>query len=198
MCGYSEVSPNILLPLYSCFLIQFSKGQVKSAENLHMPICFLSKNEKKPSPFSNIDFFLIMFPLNLLTVCSMCMVCQPSVPWSAHFTYSCCLLPLSAVAVCRCNHYQRCHRHQPITAIVRIGDLLLRPPLSFSWDIQVKVPFTKARPWATLPPELEANFCAWRICAWLHILVWILISISGSGYRKKYHLGWSWGGVTIL
>ena len=80
MCGYSEVSPNILLPLYSCFLIQFSKGQVKSAENLHMPICFLSKNEKKPSPFSNIDFFLIMFPLNLLTVCSMCMVANHLCP----------------------------------------------------------------------------------------------------------------------
>jgi hypothetical protein len=41
---------------------------------------------------------------------------------------------------------------------VRFGNLLLLLPLCFSWDIQVKVPFTKAKPWATLPPGLEAHF----------------------------------------
>ena len=87
-----------------------------------------------------------------------------------------------------------------ITAIVRIGDLLLRPPLCSSWDIQVKVPFTKARPWATFMPGLEAHFFAWRICVCLKILgfVWISISISVSGYRKEYCLVWNWGGVTEL
>ena len=87
-----------------------------------------------------------------------------------------------------------------ITAIVRIGDLLLRPPLCSSWDIQVKVPFTKARPWATFMPGLEAHFFAWCICVCLKILgfVWISISISVSGYRKEYCLVWNWGGVTEL
>ncbi len=42
--------------------------------------------------------------------------------------------------------------------ISRIGVLLLLLPLCFSWDIQVKFPFTKAKPWATLPPGLEAHF----------------------------------------
>jgi hypothetical protein len=88
-----------------------------------------------------------------------------------------------------------------VTVIVRIGDLLLLPPLCSSWDIQVKVPFIKARPWATLLLGLIAHFCAWRICAWLHILgvIWILISILlVSRYRKEYRLGWSWCGVTEL
>ena len=99
---------------------------------------------EKPSPFSDIDFFLIMFSLNLLSICSMCMVCQPSVPWSAHTTDSCCPPPSSAVAVCLCNHYQHCHCHQPVTAIIRICNLLLLPPFCSSWDIKFKVPFTKA------------------------------------------------------
>ena len=54
--------------------------------------------------------------------------------------------------------------------IPRIGDLLLLPPLCSSWDIQVKVPFTKAKPWATLPPGLEAHFALWCTCVCLEPL----------------------------
>ena len=92
---------------------------------------------EKPSPFSDIKFAHCLFSVH---------GCQPSMSWSAHTTYSCCSQPPSTVAVCRCNHYQRCHCHHPIMAIVRIGDLLLLPPLCSSWDIQIKVPFTNARP----------------------------------------------------
>ncbi len=105
---------------------------------------FCFKMRENPLHFLTLISFLLCFHKNLLSVCSMCMVCEWSVPWSTHTTDSCCLLPPSAVAVCHCNHYQRCHCHQLVTAIVRIGDLLLLPPLCFSWDIQVKVPFTKA------------------------------------------------------
>ncbi len=90
-------------PLFVYFLIQFSDWEVKAAEDFHMLNSFPFKNkiilghsifafsfcltnayylcsvliwEKTLSIFR----FLIMFPLNLLSVCSMCMVCQPSVP----------------------------------------------------------------------------------------------------------------------
>ncbi len=97
-------------PLFFYFLIQFSDWEVKAAKDFHMLnsfpfknkvimdvsifafsfgltyvyyLCSVLKSEKTLSIFR----FLIMFPLNLLSVCSMCMVCQPSVPWSAHTTY---------------------------------------------------------------------------------------------------------------
>ncbi len=127
--------------------------------------------------------FLIMFPLNSLSVClfhvhGLPTVCALKCP---HYECSCCPPPLPTVAVCRCNHYQCCHCHQPITAIVRIGDLLLLLPLCFSWDIQLKVPFTKAMPWTTLPPGLKAHFTLWGTCVCLEPL--------GSRLNSEFWLG---------
>ncbi len=85
------------------------------------------------------------------------------------------------------------HRYR----ILRNGDLLLLPPLRSSWDIQVKVPFTKARHWTTLPPGLEAHFALRRICVCLEPL--------GSRLNSKYStqsaaIGKStvWGGAKVV
>ena len=122
--------------IHSIFAFSFCFPKDKSNQQ-RTYIClfvFCFKMREKPSPFSDVDFFLIMFPLNLLSVCSMCMVCQTvcALKCPHYIKYSCCPPPPPAVAVCRHNHYQRCHCHQPVTAIVRIGNLLLLPPLCSS------------------------------------------------------------------
>ena len=109
--------------------------------------------------FSIFRFF-IMFPLNSLSVClfhvyGLPTVCALKCPHyivqllSAAIAHSCCMppKPLLTLPLSSTHH-----------SYVRIGNLLLLLPLCFSWDIQVKVPFTKAKPWATLPPGLEAHF----------------------------------------
>ena len=80
---------------------------------------------------------------------------------------------LSCFLIC-ITHYFPPHTNsvcqQPIPVIERSGDLLLETNLCSSWDIQVKVLFTKARPWVTLPPGLDTHLMAWRICDWLQYL----------------------------
>ncbi len=170
-----------IVPAHSVFAFSFSfpKDESNQQWTYIYLFVFCFKMRKKPLHFPTYFFFFLWFHL----ICSLSVPCAwlPTVcalKRPDYIKYSCCLQPPFAVAVCRHNHYQRCHRNQLVlTAIVRIGNLLLLPPLCSSWDIQVKVPFTKARPWATLPPRLEAYFCAWRICAWLQILGVIWISV---------------------
>jgi hypothetical protein len=78
-------------PLCVCFLAQFSRGKVKSAEDFHIPICFPSQNEKN-STFFDLDFFLVI----------LCSICSLTVPCGSSLSVHCITYYSTAAICCHC------------------------------------------------------------------------------------------------
>jgi hypothetical protein len=122
--------------IHSIFAFSFCFPKDKSNQQ-RTYIClfvFCFKMRENPLHFPTLIFFLLCFSIKL----ALCLFHVHGLPTTCalkcphYIKYSCCPPTPPAVAVCRRKYYRHCHCHQPVTAIVRIGDLLLLPPLCSS------------------------------------------------------------------